>query len=130
MSGDAGRGEDALAAGADAFRAKPLDPAGHLQALLGLDAGHARSLRPRHPPQGGAGAEGADPMALHDDLKRAHDLLHAGGPVGYAGQFVGGIARLLDDAPLVAAAELARVRGRRRPLMDALAARVAAGPKI
>jgi CheY-like chemotaxis protein len=143
VSGDAERRADALAAGADIFRAKPLGLAGHLEALLGLSVEHAQSLLARHrllPDDGrdatagadaGIGADtGLDPLALHDDLRRAHALLHAGGEVGYAGQFVGGIARSLDDAPLTAAADLAHRQGRRHPLMAALAVRVAAGPAI
>jgi DNA-binding response OmpR family regulator len=138
ISGDGGRREAALAAGADAFCAKPLDMAGHLAAILGATRAQAQSiLDPRLLRPGGAPADarggqagGADPMALHDDLKRAHALLRARGSVGYAGQFVGGIARSLNDAKLIAAADLARDRGRRRPLLDVLSARVSAGPSI
>lgn len=135
ISGDGERRDDALAAGADTFCAKPLGLAGHLEAILGVSAAEARSILNRGVPAPDnapalAGGPDADPMALHDDLKRAHALLHAGGRVGYAGQFVGGIARSVNDAPLLAAAKLARERGRRRPLLAALTARVSAGPAI
>ncbi len=135
ISGDPERRAAALAAGADVFCAKPLSLAGHLEALLGLTSEQAQALLAR---DFAVNAEavvaernaGADPMALHDDLKRAHALLLDGGRVGYAAQFVGGIARAIDDAGLVEAAEIARARGRRRPLLAALQARVAAGPAI
>jgi CheY-like chemotaxis protein len=133
VSGDADLAEAALAAGADAFRAKPLDLAGQLEALLDLPLPAARGILARRAAGDDAGeapGPAADPMALLDDLRRAHALLHAGGPVGYAGQFVGGIARMLDDAPLLAAAELARRRGRLHPLLAALERRVAIGPAI
>ena len=138
VSGDPGWRGAALAAGADASCAKPLGLSGHLEAILGLpsDQGHAVLMRDAvgtAAPTAGTRPPVADPMALHDDLKRAHALLldqDARGHVGYAGQFVGSIARSLDDAPLIAAADLARDRGRRRPLLAALQARVSAAPAI
>ena len=135
VSGDGERRADALAAGADAFCEKPLDLSGHLAAIVGVTGPQAQSVLDRDLllPGGGranVGGARADPMALHDDLKRAHALLRERGSVGYAGQFVGGIARCLNDATLIAAADLARHRGRRRPLLAALTARVSAGPAI
>ncbi|WP_209426504.1 response regulator [Pararhodobacter sp. SW119] len=139
VSGDPeGRGA-ALSAGADAFCAKPLGLAAHLETILGISIVEAESIlardflsatAARRTAIARACSGGADPMALHDDLKRAQTLLLDGRRTGYAGQFIGGIARSLNDAPLVAAADLARTRGRRRPLLTALQARVAAGPAI
>jgi DNA-binding response OmpR family regulator len=136
VSGDADGCGAALAAGADAFCPKPFDMPKLLAALLGEGA----TALPRLP---GLRAEaltlavernaGSDPMALHDDLKRAHALLVQRtdpGRVGYAGQFIGGIARSLHDDALVVAADLARQRGQRRPLLAALQERMAAIPAI
>jgi CheY-like chemotaxis protein len=136
VSGDSDRRADALAAGADAFCPKPLDLSGHLSAISGaaglpaapiLDCDPMRSGKPVAAP---GGRDTVDPMALQDDLKRAHALLLERGHTGYAAQFVGGIARSLKDTKLIAAADLARERGRKAPLLAALMARVAAGPAI
>ncbi|KPQ07560.1 MAG: putative response regulator [Rhodobacteraceae bacterium HLUCCA12] len=71
---------------------------------------------------------GADPLALRDDLIRAQDLLD-GDPepaqIGYAAQFLSGIARSLDDKPLLMLAEGARASGRAGPLARHLKHRVA-----
>ncbi len=136
VSGDADRRADALAAGADLFCPKPLDMTGHLSPLAGVEGVQAAPildcdpLRSGKPAAAPGGRDTVDPMALHDDLKRAHALLLERGHTGYAAQFVGGIARSLKDTKLIAAADLARERGRKAPLLAALMARVVAGPAI
>ncbi len=132
-SGESGLEQAALAAGADAFCAKPLDLTGQLDVILGATPPPGRFLRRDAECTSGAGNGRdvtADPMALHDDLRRAHLLLMEGRRVCYAGQFVGGIARSLNDAGLIAAAGQAERSGRRRPLLAALHARMQAGPAI
>jgi CheY-like chemotaxis protein len=128
-SGEADGRCAALAAGADAFCAKPLDLPRQLEVLIGTEAAEmvlARMAAPRPDNDD----RDADPMALQDDLKRAHGLLLQRSRVAYAGQFVAGIARDTKDAALIDAAELARYQGRCRPLRIALTARLAAGPSI
>lgn len=76
---------------------------------------------------------GADPLALHDDLAYAHALL-AQPPkperIGYAAQFLTGIARSLDDQSLLALAERVRSSGEVAPLLAHLGQRVSTNPLL
>lgn len=107
---------EALAAGADAFIAKPLRLPRDLAALLGAPA----ALPPS------AAASGEDPLALRDDLSRARTILARDGVKGldYAARFVEGVALCAGDPQLLAVA--ARARRRRDPsvLRNALESRV------
>jgi len=114
-SGDPGRADAALAAGADGFLAKPVDSlAGFQQAVLAAlpalagAASDARAAGDRIEP---------DPLALRDDLIHAADVLDQcpddpdDRTLDYVAQFLAGLARSAADAPLAAAAEaLARER--------------------
>lgn len=96
----------ALAAGADAFLAKPLGNLGAFQqAVLSTLAEDRRPRGPRilrdqqvHP----------DPLAYRDDMVHASNLLdeYSEGPVlDYVAQFLGGVARSAEDAQLALAAD-------------------------
>lgn len=138
----------ALRAGADVFWQKPLRLSGPVAQLLGMadtpapnGALHTPSA-PASAAQPGAGAlwpdppcrnTGADPLALRDDLLRAQDMLAQGGTpgaIGYAAQFLSGIARSLDDRPLLALAEHVRSSGDAAPLIAHLEGRVADCPRF
>ncbi len=145
-------------AGADAFLEKPISVTHHLARLLGeaRDLGEppevidtALGLSP-----GTTGAwlppiqpslfgqfrtrpwernTGADPLALRDDLLRAQDMLaHDTEPaqIGYAAQFLAGIARSMDDQPLLALAERVRRSGETAALIAHLRLRVSTGPPL
>jgi CheY-like chemotaxis protein len=108
-SGDDGRREEALAAGADAFLPKPL------ASLAGFQAAILAHLPPEaHPPGPRLAPDGAvrpDPIALRDDLARAAGLLAAApGPAAldYAAQFLGGVATSARDEALGRAADALR----------------------
>lgn len=119
-SGDPGRAEGALAAGADGFLAKPVDSLASFQrtilaALPALDAAVPDASAPddRIEP---------DSLALRDDLIHAADVLDQcpddpdDRTIDYVAQFLAGVARSAADAPLQAAAEaLARDRRAGRP---------------
>lgn len=104
-SGDISGREAALDAGADGFMEKPIESVAwfcrHLNAVMplrGLAAVLDRdeALRP-------------DPLALHDDLERAAELLTRQIPPGrYVAGFVRGLAGQMHDAPLAEAAFAAR----------------------
>lgn len=105
MSGLPEGRQSALAAGADGFLDKPIDSYGAFCALLSrflpdrpalLDIGPSFSL------------PDPDPLALHDDLERAaealrHDPDRAG--LRYLHGFLGGLARVTQDADLAAASK-------------------------
>lgn len=130
VSGDASLEHAAMQAGADAFLLKPVSMADHLCALtgtppnldvdlhamdrsLGLNAGRLRTDR----------NQGADPLALCDDLRRVRTLLLCAEDrerVRYAGQFLASVGRSLHDEQLARAAEIAGSKGDRRALIALL----------
>ncbi len=121
LSGDPSGRAAALAAGADGFLEKP---------LAGLAAFQSAVLRLTGGVPGPEGAEDPvppDPLALHDDLRHAADLLQAA--PDYVAGFVEGVAREARDTALARAAHLARGSGRgRADLAALLAARLAVPP--
>ncbi|MCC5969770.1 MAG: response regulator [Pararhodobacter sp.] len=153
ITGDSVLEQAARRAGADDFVEKPLSLSLHLTRLLGVPVDLGDTLEhinqalglereppqtgaaqttyadnTAHPPRPGTRNMGADPLALRDDLARAHDLLaHDPGParIGYAAQFLAGIAHSLDDQPLLAMAERVRASGEAAPLVALLRQRVA-----
>lgn len=134
LSGDPVLEHAALRAGADAFLAKPLSLSAHLTPLLGVAVdlgqrlgvidtalGLPSTARPSalESPRPNRNM-GADPLALRDDLMRARDLLARGqepASIGYAAQFLSGIARSLDDRRLMELAERVRQSGEPAPLL-------------
>ena len=97
---------DAIAAGADAFLAKPLSNlAVFQQAVLSTLPEDRRPSGPRilcNP------EVRPDPLAYRDDMVHVSNLLdeHPDGPVlDYIAQFIGGVARSADDGQLARAAE-------------------------
>ena len=140
ISGDATLEQASLDAGADAFLLKPMSLTQHLKDLtgsetsptadlcaidnsLGLLGGHRRHSR----------NEGADPMALRDDIRMAHDLLngpHDPGRLRYAGQFLASVGRSLNDEEMARAAERAGDRGDHEALAELLDGRIPVGPPI
>lgn len=107
FSGDpAGRGA-ALAAGADGFVEKPV------VGVAGFVAAIRRSLGapPVQMPLAEA-PDPADPLALHDDLARAAEMLRVRpGARVYVAGFVEGVARSAADMPLARVASAARRPG-------------------
>ena len=140
ISGDARLEGAARDAGADAFLLKPVSMTQHLTAMtgtvadatldlvamdqtLGLHRGRLRSER----------SQGADPMALRDDLRMVRDLLL--GPneparLRYAGQFLASIGHSLHDETLAQAAQAAAKHGDRRALVALMDAREPEEPLI
>ena len=105
-SGDVAGREAALDAGADGFMEKPIESVAgfcrHLNAVmpvrgLALVPGREEALAP-------------DPLALHDDLERAAELLARQVPPGrYVAGFVRGLAGQMHDVTLAEAARAARI---------------------
>jgi CheY-like chemotaxis protein len=110
MSGDDGASEAALAAGADAFLAKPIATVGQFQQVI-LSALPETPRVLRAIP---ADAVTPDPLAVRDDLARIANTL-ADGDHGegfaYAAQFLGGLARSTGDEELAEAALVLAERG-------------------
>lgn len=150
LTGDPMLEQAARRAGADDFWEKPLHLSEPLAQMLGIapapvdpptkapcgnSAGHCGAICAgagtalfRRPGERNAGA---DPLALRDDLLRAQELLAqppAPERIGYAAQFLAGIARSLDDQPLLALAERARSSGEAAQLIAHLDRRVSACP--
>ena len=107
MSGDDGSEQIARDAGADAFLAKPIATVGQFQEVI-------LSALPTLPPMLRAVSDDQvtpDRLAVRDDLSRvAAVLAETDGTAthAYVAQFLGGLARIADDAELeAAAAELA-----------------------
>jgi len=104
-SGTPDKAEDALAAGADGFLAKPLDNLGLFQAEI---------LRHLPPDYGTPGPRplpceriAPDPLAYRDDLDHVRDLLGdkpCEAALAYAAQFLSGVARDAGDRALASAA--------------------------
>lgn len=107
ISGDPSRREEALAAGAQAFLAKPIESVGLFQqtVLRALPASE-RPLGPRAVPNDFVVPDAA---ALRDDLLHARMLMEAGPEAtsasDYLGGFLAGVARSARDAALEDAAE-------------------------
>lgn len=122
LSGEPDARDGALAAGADAFLAKPLPgPAGFESLLLTLLTGRSPAPGPDNP------LADPDPMALQDDLRHAADLLGRH-DAGYVAGFVQGIARSARDSALEQAAHQLRRTGTGAEALQALlTARLARG---
>ena len=100
ISGDDSLEGAALAAGADAFVAKPiLGLAAFQAAILGALPPGRGPRGPRPLPEGGVDP---DPVALRDDLCHAAEILSRGGASGldYVAQFLGGVAKGVGDEGL------------------------------
>jgi CheY-like chemotaxis protein len=119
ISGDAGREDEAMQAGADGFLEKPVASLGAFQeAILVHMPGDSRPAGPR-PVE--SGEVRPDTFALKDDLAHAAEGLASGAlDDGYAAQFVTSVARAARDAPLAEAAQrLAETRAGGRAAEDA-----------
>ncbi len=121
MSGDPDSCAAALAAGADACLAKPIESLGAFQeTVLAALPDHMTGGRVAISPD----TIRPDPLSLHDDLEHAADIIGAQPPgetVDYIAQFLTSLARSARDADLEqAAARLARARGDGRPPAPAL----------
>ncbi|MEI4472688.1 response regulator [Frigidibacter sp. MR17.24] len=138
LSGRDDAREEAMAAGADGFLAKPIPSlAAFQQTLRELLPDELRSVPPRGLDPGEAPAP--DLLALRDDLARAAGILEDPAPgtaeLDYVAGFLEGLARLSDDPALAeAAAALLRHRqsdhagiGRLRQMVDA---RLAGNPAL
>jgi len=107
MSGDDGAADDANAAGADGFLAKPVTNLATFQeAVLAHLPADRQPLGPRSLNDE---VIRPDAVSYHDDLAHAAELL-VDEPetevLSYLAQFVGGVARSAGDAPLAEAASL------------------------
>lgn len=122
-SGDLGREEEALAAGADGFLQKPIETLGAFQGkvLQHLPA----DWQQRRPAVLSDEAVYPDMIAFQDDLAHAADILNEGEDLkslDYVAQFIGGVARSIGDERLAAAATgLASARAKGQPLGNATA---------
>ena len=124
MSGDPGRRREAMNAGADDFIEKPVESLFSFQKLL---VSHLPS--DMRPPRLCSPARGdqiePDPIAYHDDIAHACEMLGTGTDermLDYILQFTTGVALSAHDTPLATAArELARLRTAGRPLGSRLA---------
>lgn len=146
ISGDPVLGAAAHRAGADAFLEKPISLATHLEQMLGRRAETPAGLGPAAIARGTTGHAGprpsrntgADPLALRDDLMRATRLLSEAGQnpngapalTGYAAQFLAGIARSLEDWPLMELAERTRLNGHPEALLAHLHHRMESQPLL
>lgn len=114
ISGDIDREDEALAAGADGFLAKPIDSLGQFQqAILCHLPEKSQPPSPRKIP---TETITPDPIAFRDDIAHVADVLQGhpdGETLDYVAQFTFGIARSAHDAPLEAAAiALAKTRAK------------------
>ena len=104
-SGDDGTRHLAVAAGADGFLAKPISSVAEFQETI---LAHLPADRqPTGPRVLNDDAVTPDPMAYRDDLAHAAEILgeeHDGTVLDYVAQFVGGIAKSVEDAQLERAA--------------------------
>jgi CheY-like chemotaxis protein len=112
ISGDDHAHSPAMAAGADAFLAKPLDGLGVFQqAIVGA---LPPELQSNQPCVVSNEVVVPDPVAYRDDMSHVASLLddHQDGPtLDYVAQFLASVAKSADDGPLGKAAEdLARTR--------------------
>lgn len=101
ISGDPELEDQVLQAGADQFLAKPIANIGEFQTAI-LD--HLpRDRQPPAPRQLSQEVVDPDPVAFHDDLTHAAQVLsgsRSGDTVDYITQFLTGVARSADDADL------------------------------
>lgn len=106
LSGDEGTEAHALAAGADGFMAKPLGSLADFQhAVLSALPVEKQPVGPRVV---SSEEVDPDPIAFRDDISHVASLLddHEDGPMlDYVAQFLGGVARSAEDAPLAEAAQ-------------------------
>ena len=114
ISGDAAREAEAIDAGANGFLTKPIENLGVFQqALL---AHLPEDAQPPGPRVVSNDLITPDPIAFHDDIAHAADVLRAqpdAETLDYVAQFTTGLARSAHDAPLEAAAmALARDRAK------------------
>lgn len=140
ISGDPTLEVAAREAGADAFLLKPVSMTQHLTELTG-SAVHPGADLPAIDRALGLldGAfradrnQGADPLALRDDLRMVRDLLlgpHEPARLRYAGQFLASVGRSLHDDDLAQAAQTAGTLGDRKTLVALVATRERAVPPI
>lgn len=117
----------ALAAGADAFVAKPFDSIAQFRSLL------APMFFPLDPPSGRPETSPRTTLALRDDLLLALDLLCGRAQEdrrGYALQFTATLARALGDLTMAEAVYEARLSGGVVPLITYLRKLLADQPLI
>ncbi|MQQ07951.1 response regulator [Epibacterium sp. SM1979] len=123
-SGDLGREQEAIDAGADGFLQKPISTLGEFQGavLKYLPA----DWQQRRPAALSDEAIEPDMLAFQDDLAHAADILSEGEDaknLDYVAQFVGGVARSIGDGPLADAAQgVVTARAAGQPLGAATAA--------
>ena len=103
-SGDPGTEDAALAAGADAFLAKPVESLALFQQVL--VALLPAELAPRGPRALPDATISPDPSSFAEDLRLAADIMRDGATPGlaYAAQFLGTVAQAARDPVLEAAA--------------------------
>lgn len=124
-SGDLGREEEAMNAGADGFLQKPISTLGAFQGVI---LSHLpEDWQSRRPIALSDEVIEPDMMALQDDLAHAADILKEGSRdaqnIEYIAQFVGGVARSVGDEPLAnAASGLASARANGQSVDSATAA--------
>jgi CheY-like chemotaxis protein len=105
ISGDPGAKAEAMTAGADGFIEKPFPTLAAFQAEI---LRHLPDRADRSPVASKDTTLTPDPLALHDDLQHAAELVHANpNPQQrrYLAGFVTGIARSANDPALAAAAQ-------------------------
>lgn len=106
ISGESTLEAEALAAGADAFLAKPIGSLGLFQeTILGM---LPAERQPKGPRKVDEMAVAPDRLAYRDDMAHIADVLDdqvSGATLDYVAQFLGGVARLADDTALEAAAQ-------------------------
>jgi len=126
ISGDPFAENAALAAGADAFLAKPLSSLSVFQeTVLGL---LPEAAQPSGPRTINEEILRPDPVAFRDDMAQAAELLgNAASPhaLDHVARFVAGVARSAGDGPLAAAAEELVSAGAQSQPSGARAARLA-----
>ena len=122
-SGDDNAEQAAMAAGADDFLDKPITSLALFQSVIIGRLPPERRPFTLHPVS--EVVVEPDPIALQDDLAHVADVLSAdteGGTLDYLAQFIGGIARSVDDTPLAEAADnLAKSRRDGTPVGPATA---------
>lgn len=122
-SGDSFAEEQALAAGADGFLAKPIQSLSMFQSVV------VSALPPDRQPKGARLLQDdlilPDPLAFRDDMAHVADVLgdHADGrTLDYVAQFLRGVANSAGDRALESAAEaLAEARAKGTPLQSNVA---------
>ncbi len=118
ISGDENVEEQAIAAGADGFLAKPITSLASFQNAILSRLPDDR--QPSGPRQVTDETIEPDPIAFLDDMAHAADVLNDNQEeksLDYLAQFVGGVARSAGDGPLAKAADnLARARSEGRPV--------------